>query len=194
VLWWRLEKKIVANKPDWMGAEEMRSFWPSQNPSSESQSGINGQFVAGTKLAATEKHMKTIHPFELEALIEANQLVEVLDLRPSCEFGKRRVPGSHSIPFNEFDAQRLVHCRELPLSEPIYVISDKGEHARMAAEDMELFGLDNLVVVEGGLQAWERSGLPLDRSRNVRIWLTEPRKRMVDTRMAAELCDTRLPN
>lgn len=41
--------------------------------------------------------MKTIHPLELEAKIEANEPVEIVDLRPRGQFEKRHVPGAHSI-------------------------------------------------------------------------------------------------
>jgi rhodanese-related sulfurtransferase len=143
----------------------------------------------GVSLVQQKATMKTIHPLELEARIEANETVEILDLRPRCEFQKRHVPGSHSIPFNEFDAETLVHSRELPLPEPLYLISEKGEHARMAADSMEYHGLDNLVVVDGGMQNWERNGLPVDRHCNVRTWLTEHHNRMVNMGMATDLCE-----
>ena len=133
--------------------------------------------------------MKTIHPLELEARMEANELVEILDLRPRCEFEKRHVPGSHSIPFSEFDAETLVHSRELPLSEPLYLISERGDHAQIAAENMERRGLDNLVVVEGGIQGWERNGLSLDRKENFKTWVSEHHRRMIEMGMTTELCD-----
>jgi rhodanese-related sulfurtransferase len=69
--------------------------------------------------------MKTIHPLDLEAKIDANEPVEILDLRPRPQFEKRHVRGAHSLPFDEFNTAALLHCRELPLSEPLYVISQK---------------------------------------------------------------------
>lgn len=123
--------------------------------------------------------MKTIHPLELEAKIEANEPVEIVDLRPRGQFEQRHVPGAHSIPFNKFDPEILAHSRELPLHEPLYVISERGRHAQIAAENMGARGLDNLVVVEGGLQLWERNGLPVDRSQNVTNWIAEHHRRMV---------------
>jgi rhodanese-related sulfurtransferase len=167
----------------------MRSGRSSQDLSSKSQSRINGQFAPGAIFVATENHMKTIHSLELEERIQANEAVEILDLRPRCQFEKRHVPGAHSIPFNEFDAETLVHSRELPLTEPLYLISERGEHAQIAAENMERRGLDNLVVIEGGMQGWERNGLPVDRSGNVGIWMNEHRKRMFDMGMVTEFCD-----
>lgn len=130
--------------------------------------------------------MKTIHPIELEAKLEADEPVEIVDLRPRSEFEKRHVPGAHSIPFNEFDAEALVLSRELPLPEPLYMISKTGEHAQIAAEKMERLGLVNLVIVEGGMQAWGQAGLPVDRARNVKSWITDQWKRTVDTGLVTE--------
>ena len=130
--------------------------------------------------------MKTIHPLELEAKIQADEIVEILDLRPRPQFEKRHVHGAHSLPFDEFDTASLLHSRELPLPEPLYVISQKGGHARLAADAMEELGLDNLVVVDGGMENWERNGLPVDRH-DFGSWLREQRKRLFATGMATNL-------
>ena len=130
--------------------------------------------------------MKTIHPLDLEAKIEANETIEVLDLRPRPQFEKRHVHGAHSLPFEEFDTASLLHCRELPLPEPLYVISRKGGYARLAADAMEECGLDNLIVVEGGMESWERNGLPVDRH-DLGTWFHEHRNRMFSTGTATNL-------
>ena len=127
--------------------------------------------------------MKTIHPLDLEAKIQANETIEILDLRERPQFEKRHVHGAHSLPFDEFDTASLLHSRELPLPEPLYLISQKGGYARLAADAMEEVGLDNLVVVEGGMENWERNGLPVDR-RDLGSWLREHRKRLFSTGMA----------
>jgi rhodanese-related sulfurtransferase len=136
-----------------------------QNPTSKNQRKASDSVGWGYSHPIRRAIMKTIHPLELEAKIEANETVEILDLRPRCQFETRHVPGSHSLPFNEFDAEALVHARELPLPEPLYLISERSEQARIAAGSMAHRGLDNLIVVEGGLANWERNGLPVDRRR-----------------------------
>lgn len=138
--------------------------------------------------------MKTIHPLELEARSETNEPIEIVDVRSRCQFEKCHVPGAHSIPFNEFDAGTLVRSRELPLPEPLYLISERGEHAEIAAANMERHGLDNLVVVEGGMQAWEHNGLPVDRSHNTSTWMAEHRKRMVDMGATTDCCNSSAPD
>jgi rhodanese-related sulfurtransferase len=131
--------------------------------------------------------MNTIHPLDLEAKIQANEPVEILDLRPRPQFEKRHVHGAHSLPFDEFDTASLLHCRELPLTEPLYVISQKGGLARLAADAMEDFGLENLIVVEGGMENWERNRLPIDRH-DLGGLLLEYRSRLFSTGRATNLC------
>lgn len=131
--------------------------------------------------------MKTIHPLDLEAKVEANETVEILDLRPRPQFEKRHIRGAHSLPFDEFDAAELVHCRELPLSEPLYVVSQKGGHARLAADAMEERGLDNLIVVDGGMENWQRNGLPIDRHPGLGTWLIDHTNRMAEMGMVTNL-------
>ena len=129
--------------------------------------------------------MKTIHPLDLEGKIDANETIEILDLRARPVFEKRHVRGAHSLPFDEFNTASLLHCRELPVTEPLYVISQKGGHARLAADAMEECGLDNLIVVEGGMENWERNGLPVVR-RDLGTWLRAHRNRMFSTGMVTD--------
>ena len=130
--------------------------------------------------------MKTIHPLDLEAKIEANETIEILDLRPRPQVEKRHVLGAHCLPYEECDIATLVHSRELPLPEPLYVISQKGGHARLVADAMEEWGLDNLVVIEGGMENWERNRLPLVRH-DFGSWLVAQRNRMFSTGTATNL-------
>ena len=130
--------------------------------------------------------MKTIHPLDLEEKILANETIEILDLRPRSQFEKRHLHGAHSLPFDEFNTASLLNCRELPLPEPLYVISRKGGHARLAADAMEECGLDNLIVVEGGMENWEQNSLPVDRH-DFGTWLREHRDRLFKTGTAPNL-------
>lgn len=131
--------------------------------------------------------MKTIHPLELEALIETNQPVEILDLRARMDFEKRHILGAHSLPATELTVETLVHSRELPFNEPLYVTAENGLGAQMAAENMEQRGLDNLVVIEGGMQGWERYGLPVEQKDYSHCWRAEHRRRMVEWGMATDV-------
>jgi rhodanese-related sulfurtransferase len=109
--------------------------------------------------------MKTIQPLELEAMLEASQPVEILDIRSRPEFEKRHIEGAHSLPSAEVSPETLLCTRELLPTEPLYLVSECGALAQLQACDLERQGLNNLVVVAGGMQAWRRDSLPLERDR-----------------------------
>lgn len=117
--------------------------------------------------------MKTIHPLKLEALLEASQPVEIVDIRPRAEFEKVHIEGAHSMPSAEISAGTLVDTRQLLMTEPLYLVSESGTLAQLQARALERQGMDNLFVVAGGMQAWQSSGLPAARRRPVADWLAE---------------------
>jgi hypothetical protein len=78
--------------------------------------------------------MKTIKPLEFEALLEASQPVEIIDIRPRDEFEKLHIEGAHSLPLPELAPETLKSLRELPSAEPFYLISaSEGVRARWPA-------------------------------------------------------------
>ena len=122
--------------------------------------------------------MKTIHPLKLEAQIEASQPVEIVDIRPRAEFEKVHIEGAHSIPSAQISAEKLVCTRELLQTEPLYLVSESGALAQLQACDLERQGLDNVVIVAGGMRRWQTDGLPVVRHRPVTDWLAERRERI----------------
>jgi rhodanese-related sulfurtransferase len=122
--------------------------------------------------------MKTIHPLKLEALLEASRPVEIVDIRPRAEFEKIHIEGAHSIPSAEISAEKLVCTRALLQTEPLYLVSESGALAQLQACDLERQGLDNVVIVSGGMRRWKSDGLPVVRCRPVTDWLAEQRERV----------------
>jgi rhodanese-related sulfurtransferase len=59
-------------------------------------------------LQARRSIMKTIHPLKLEALLAADQPLEILDIRPRAEFEKVHIEGAHSIPSAEISAEQVL--------------------------------------------------------------------------------------
>ena len=122
--------------------------------------------------------MKMIHPLKLEAMVEASQPVEIVDIRPRAEFEKVHIEGAHSIPSAEISAEKLVCARQLLQTEPVYLVSESGALAQLQACDLERQGMDNVVIVSGGMGRWESDGLPVVRRRPVTDWLAEGRERI----------------
>lgn len=134
--------------------------------------------------------LKTIHPLELEALLEASQPVEIIDIRSRDEFENVHIEGAHSFPLAELSAETVLCSRELLATEPLYLVSESGAFAQLSAGELERQGLDHLVVLSGGMHAWRSNGLPVVRNHTVLDWIAERRARMVDMGLGAELCAT----
>lgn len=117
--------------------------------------------------------MKTIHPLKLEAMLEASQPVEIVDIRPRAEFERVHIEGAHSIPSAEISAENLVCTRELLQTEPLYLVSESGALAQLQACDLERQGLNNVVIVSGGMRRWQSDGLPVICHHPVTDWLAE---------------------
>jgi rhodanese-related sulfurtransferase len=136
--------------------------------------------------------MKTIHPLKLEAMLEASQPVEIVDIRPRAEFEKVHIEGAHSIPSAEISAEKLVCTRELLQTEPLYLVSQSGALAQLQACDLERQGMDNVVIVAGGMGRWQSAGLPVIRHRPVTDWLAERREQICAAWHAKDGAETAL--
>jgi rhodanese-related sulfurtransferase len=104
--------------------------------------------------------MKTITSFELQMLI-TKRGVEVIDVRPKDDFKRMHVAVAHSIPLASFEPHTVLAHRRLNKREPLYIMCDKRMLASLAAGSLAAAGLLEPVVVDGGIEAWERQCLPL---------------------------------
>jgi rhodanese-related sulfurtransferase len=108
--------------------------------------------------------MKTIAPFELQLLINKRG-VEVIDVRPKNDFKSVHVGVARSIPLAKFEPHTVLAHRRLDKREPLYIMCHKRMLASLAAGSLAAAGLREPVVVDGGIEAWERECLPLVRER-----------------------------
>lgn len=83
-----------------------------------------------------------------------------IDVRTPAEFEARHIPGSHNIPLDQLPlykeeiAQRVGNARLL-------LLCQSGARARKAAELLQTTPLASLIVLDGGLAAWEQAGQPV---------------------------------
>jgi peptidoglycan/xylan/chitin deacetylase (PgdA/CDA1 family)/rhodanese-related sulfurtransferase len=106
--------------------------------------------------------MKTITPFELQKLIGWGD-VELIDVRPQKDFEKVHALTARSIPLSTFEPHSVLANRKLDRHAPLYLICRRKTLATLAACGLAGAGLDEAIVVEGGLEAWEEQGLPVVR-------------------------------
>ncbi len=90
-----------------------------------------------------------------ERLGGADQLIDVREIH---EVAEGMVPGARNIPLGSLPSR----LGEIDRSRPVIAICRSGNRSRQAMEVLKTAGfrVDNM---EGGMIAWSRAGLPVDR-------------------------------
>jgi rhodanese-related sulfurtransferase len=107
--------------------------------------------------------MKTINPFELQMLIDKGN-IELIDVRPTKDFQRVHALMARSIPLSKFEPHRVVAHRHLETDAPLYIMAQDKTVGSLAACGLKSVGLVDPIVVEGGIDAWERQCLPTIRN------------------------------
>ena len=111
-------------------------------------------------------NLQTISPERAAELVRAGAVL--IDIREADEHARERIPGAyhhalsrvdHSAPVRAGDDVLIFHCRSGART--------KGNAARLAAASSNC----ETYILEGGLDAWKKAGLPvtLDRSQPIDI-------------------------
>ena len=103
-------------------------------------------------------------PFSRVTVDEAKKMidsgnVQVIDSRNPDEHAGGHVPGSINIPH----LATLTRIADLDGSKEILFICKSGYRSALAAEFAASAGLDKLYNVEGGHDAWQAAGYPMER-------------------------------
>lgn len=83
----------------------------------------------------------------------------LLDVRETNEFEEMRAPGAVLVPTSMF----MTRVDEIPADRPLMVVCHLGGRSAAVAGFLIRAGRTDVVNVAGGMDAWERAGLPLQR-------------------------------
>lgn len=83
----------------------------------------------------------------------------LLDVREPNEFAAIRAPGAVLLPTSTFTAR----LGELPADRPLLVICRTGSRSAAVTGFLVRAGRTDVANVVGGMEAWERAGLPVRR-------------------------------
>lgn len=109
---------------------------------------------------------------ELRKLLESDSAVHLVDVRSADEFASGHVPRATNIPLEEIEA------RIDDLGSRVVVLCKSGNRASMACELLRAHHPD-MILLEGGTQAWAQAGLPLATSSGRVRWSLERQVRLV---------------
>lgn len=88
---------------------------------------------------------------------------DLIDVRTPAEFFEVHAVGALLTPLDTLNPQLVMTARGLRATEPLYVICRSGSRSLHACQMFERAGFPNVVNVEGGTIAWQKSGLPVNR-------------------------------
>lgn len=84
----------------------------------------------------------------------------LLDVRSRQEYRAGHVPGAKNIPVDQL-ADRL---REIATTRAVLTICQSGGRSARAAATLRDHGVQKVDDVRGGMTAWQRAGLPVQRA------------------------------
>ncbi len=83
----------------------------------------------------------------------------LIDVREANEFGEVRAPGAVLVPTSTF----MTRVGELPAGRPLLVVCHVGGRSAAVVGYLTRSGRIDVVNVGGGMDAWQRAGLPVKR-------------------------------
>jgi rhodanese-related sulfurtransferase len=104
----------------------------------------------------------TISVSEMKRLTELGRPLNIIDVRTPAEFSRIHAVGARLMPLDELDPAAVAVQRGGE-ADPIYVICHSGGRSAKACERFGEAGITGVLSVEGGTEAWEKSGLPVER-------------------------------
>jgi rhodanese-related sulfurtransferase len=83
----------------------------------------------------------------------------LVDVREAGELAVVRVAGALHVPTSTF----VDHVEELPRDRPLMIMCATGVRSAAVTGYLLRNGWNDVVNVEGGITAWQRAGLPVER-------------------------------
>lgn len=118
--------------------------------------GVDGWREAGLPIAT----LATTGAADIAPRVKAGE-VKVLDVRDDGEHAEKHIPGAMHVYVGVLESQ----LPQVPKDAPLVVHCSVGHRSGLAASILQRHGYTGVVNLLGGLTAWEKLGLPLDKAR-----------------------------
>lgn len=115
---------------------------------------------------------QTISVSELQRLLSADPALQMIDVRSPAEYASGHVPRALNIPLEQ------VESRLGDLGARVAILCHSGNRANMACELLSAHHPD-LLVVEGGTQAWIAAGNKVTAPERATRWSLERQVRLI---------------
>lgn len=118
------------------------------------------------RLTALKIMAKSVTPHTLKSWLHQSGEIALLDVRETGQFGESHLLYAASLPYSRLE---IDVCRLVPRLATRIVLCDGGDDgvASLAARRLEALGYSDVQILEGGTQAWARTGFKLFAGVNV---------------------------
>ncbi|QDT12680.1 rhodanese-like domain-containing protein [Planctomycetes bacterium K23_9] len=108
----------------------------------------------------TELSTVSVHQL---AELHSQDAVDVIDVRSPAEFRGVHAAIARNVPLDSLDPHTVMAQRNGTAGESLYVICLSGGRSTKACQKFAEAGFSNVINVEGGTNAWDKAGLPVNR-------------------------------
>ena len=99
---------------------------------------------------------------ELASQLASGRKLAVIDVRTPVEHAEMRISGSHLMPLDRLDPAAVREAAQGADSCVLVCLS--GKRAGEACRKLEAAGMTELAILDGGMNAWAKAGLPVEKS------------------------------
>jgi len=99
---------------------------------------------------------QTVTATELRTRLERGDRFQLIDVRSGQEYAEGHVPGAMNLPLEQVESR----LDDMGPHDPVVLICQSGRRAGMACESLAPHRSD-VVLLEGGTNAWKEAGLPV---------------------------------
>ncbi|MGO4290075.1 rhodanese-like domain-containing protein [Chitinophaga sp. RAB17] len=114
--------------------------------------------LAGSSLRAQQKQSEDAAAFDKDIQQSG---IQVFDVRTAGEFNTGHLPNALQADYTK-KAEFKDRVQYLDKKKPVYIYCLSGGRSSAAAKWMRENGFDQVVELEGGINAWKQAGKPLD--------------------------------
>ncbi len=101
----------------------------------------------------------TIDPPALQALLASDEPFACIDVRERGEFARAQIAGTN--PVNRGALELRLPMMAPDPRVPVVILCDDGRRSALAADTLGRMGYSDVRVLAGGVEAWQRQGLPV---------------------------------
>ena len=113
--------------------------------------------IQKNSLGGTKKVFPSKVPF-----LQKEQELFILDVSPKKSFETGHILGAINIPANKFSAEEKQF--NIADNQTILVVDQNGMHAGGVANKIKKAGFTNVLILDGGISAWQKENFPLTKT------------------------------